>query len=111
MASTARALRSAKASSTIDEVKEQWGAHQRTIRSPVYSETDQTEDLKRINVPTLVMHADNDQVMPIANAAEKMMPHLPNGTLNVYGGLSHSFFSTHPDLANWDLLAFVQRSF
>lgn len=74
----------------------------------VFSETDQTDDLKKMTVPTLVMHGDDDQVVPIANSAEKAMQHLPNGTLKVYAGLSHGFFSTHPDLVNPDLLGFVQ---
>ena len=75
----------------------------------VFSETDQTEDLKAMNVPTLVMHGDDDQVVPIANSAEKAVKLLPNGTLKVYEGLSHGFFATHPDLVNPDLLSFVQN--
>jgi non-heme chloroperoxidase len=74
----------------------------------VFSETDQTEDLKSMNVPTLVMHGDDDQVVPIANSAEKAVTFLPNGTLKVYAGLSHGFFATHPDLVNTDLLSFIQ---
>ncbi|MEO0625081.1 MAG: alpha/beta hydrolase [Pseudomonadota bacterium] len=74
----------------------------------VFSETDQTEDLKAMTVPTLVMHGDDDQVVPISNSAEKAVDLLPNGTLKVYAGLSHGFFATHPDLVNPDLLSFVQ---
>lgn len=74
----------------------------------VFSETDQTEDLKAMTVPTLVMHGDDDQVVPIANSAEKAVKHLPNGKLKVYKGLSHGFFATHPDLVNPDLLSFVR---
>lgn len=74
----------------------------------VFSETDQTEDLKAMNVPTLVMHGDDDQVVPIANSAEKAIKLLPNGTLKVYDGLSHGFFATHPDVVNPDLLSFVR---
>jgi non-heme chloroperoxidase len=74
----------------------------------VFSETDQTEDLKAMSVPTLVMHGDDDQVVPIGNSAEKAVKLLPNGSLKVYAGLSHGFFSTHPDLVNPDLLAFVK---
>ncbi|MBB3988157.1 non-heme chloroperoxidase [Sagittula marina] len=74
----------------------------------VFSETDQTEDLRAMNVPTLVMHGDDDQVVPIANSAEKAVELLPNGTLKVYKGLSHGFFATHPELVNPDLLSFVQ---
>lgn len=74
----------------------------------VFSETDQTEDLKAMNVPTLVLHGGDDQVVPIANSAEKAVALLPNGTLKVYEGLPHGFFATRPDLVNADLLDFVQ---
>lgn len=75
----------------------------------VFSETDQTEDLKAMTVPTLVLHGDDDQIVPIANSAEKAVKLLPDGTLKVYEGLSHGFFATHPDLVNPDLLSFVQN--
>jgi len=75
----------------------------------VFSETDQTEDLKAIKVPTLVMHGDDDQVVPIANSAEKAVKLLANSTLSVYAGLSHGFFATHPELVKPDLLSFVQE--
>ena len=75
----------------------------------VFSETDQTEDLKAMTVPTLVMHGDDDQVVPIGNSAEKAIKLLPNGELKVYPGLSHGFFATHPDIVNADLLEFVKR--
>lgn len=74
----------------------------------VFSETDQTDDLKAMTVPTLVLHGDDDQVVPIANSAHKMMTHLPNATLKVYEGLSHGFFSTHPEAVNSDLLEFIR---
>lgn len=74
----------------------------------VFSETDQTEDLQAMNIPTLVMHGDDDQIVPVANSAEKAVKLLPNGTLKAYEGLSHGFFATHPDLVNPDLLKFVQ---
>ncbi|MEP1209902.1 MAG: alpha/beta hydrolase [Rhizobiaceae bacterium] len=74
----------------------------------VFSETDQTEDLKAIDVPTLVMHGDDDQVVPIANSAEKAVRLLSQGSLKTYAGLSHGFFATHPELVNPDLLSFVQ---
>lgn len=73
----------------------------------VFSQTDQTEDLKAIDVPVLVMHGTDDQVVPIANSARKAVGLLKNGTLRVYEGLSHGFFATHPDLVNADLLAFI----
>lgn len=74
----------------------------------VFSETDQTEDLKAIDVPVLVMHGDDDQVVPIANSAFKAVKLLKNGTLKTYEGLSHGFFATHPDMVNADLLDFVE---
>jgi non-heme chloroperoxidase len=73
-----------------------------------FSETDFTEDLKAMTVPTLVMHGEDDQIVPIANAAHKAIKLLMNGTLKTYEGLSHGFFATHPDLINADLLAFVK---
>ena len=73
-----------------------------------FSETDFTEDLKAMTVPTLVLHGEDDQVVPIANSALKSIELLKDGTLKTYPGLSHGFFATHPDLINADLLAFVQ---
>ncbi|MEP4030806.1 alpha/beta hydrolase [Roseibium polysiphoniae] len=81
-------------------------AHYRSIE--VFSETDQTEDLKAINVPVLVLHGEDDQVVPIANSAHKAVKLLKNGSLKTYPGLSHGFFATHPDRVNADLLAFIQ---
>ncbi|GAB5376003.1 MAG: alpha/beta hydrolase [Acuticoccus sp.] len=74
----------------------------------VFSETDQTADLKAIDVPVLLLHGDDDQVVPIANAAKKAAPLLKDATLKVYEGLSHGFFATHPDRTNADLLAFIK---
>ncbi|MEL6225499.1 MAG: alpha/beta hydrolase [Pseudomonadota bacterium] len=74
----------------------------------VFSETDQTEDLKAINAPVLVMHGDDDQVVPIENSANKAVKLLKNGTQKTYEGLSHGFFATHPDLVNADLLDFIE---
>lgn len=74
----------------------------------VFSETDQTEDLKAMNVPTLVLHGKDDQVVPVGNSAEESIKLLPNGTMKLYDGLSHGFFATHPGLVNPDLLTFVQ---
>ena len=74
----------------------------------VFSETDFTEDLKAIDVPVLLLHGEDDQVVPIENSAHKAIKLLKNGTLKTYPGLSHGSFATHPDLINADLLAFVQ---
>ncbi|MBM6594242.1 alpha/beta fold hydrolase [Microvirga pudoricolor] len=73
-----------------------------------FSETDQTEDLKAITVPTLVMHGDDDQIVPIADAAMKSIKLLKNGTLKVYKGFPHGMLTTHADVINPDLLAFVK---
>jgi len=73
-----------------------------------FSETDQSEDLKAITVPTLVLHGDDDQIVPIADTALKAIKLLKNGTLKVYQGYPHGMLSTHAELINADLLAFVQ---
>ncbi|MGM4921233.1 alpha/beta fold hydrolase [Tardiphaga sp. 813_E8_N1_3] len=81
-------------------------AHYDCIR--VFSETDFTADLKRIKVPVLVMHGDDDQIVPIADAALLSIKLLTNGTLKVYEGFPHGMCSTHPDVVNRDILAFVR---
>ncbi|MFN8663859.1 MAG: alpha/beta hydrolase [Thermomicrobiales bacterium] len=73
-----------------------------------FSETDQTEDLKAITVPTLVLHGDDDQIVPIADAALKSIKLLQNGTLKVYPELPHGMLTVNADVLNPDLLAFVQ---
>ncbi len=73
-----------------------------------FSETDQTEDLKSISVPTLVLHGDDDQVVPIAASAELSIKFLKNGTLKVYKGYSHGMLTVNADVLNPDLLAFVK---
>lgn len=72
-----------------------------------FSETDQTEDLKAITVPTLVMHGDDDQIVPIHDAALKSIKLLKNGTLKVYKGYSHGMLTVNADVLNADLLTFV----
>ena len=74
----------------------------------IFSETDFTEDLKAINVPTLVMHGDDDQVVPIAAAAELSIKFLKQGQLKVYKGYPHGMLTTHADVLNPDLLAFIK---
>lgn len=81
-------------------------AHYEGIKA--FSETDQTEDLKSITVPTLVMHGDDDQVVPIDAASRLSVKLLKNGTLKVYPGFPHGMLTTHADVLNPDLLAFVQ---
>lgn len=72
------------------------------------SETDFTADLKSINVPTLVMHGDDDQVVPIADSALLSAKLLKNGTLKVYERFPHGMCTTHADVINPALLAFIK---
>ena len=73
-----------------------------------FSETDQTDDLEAITVPTLVLHGDDDQIVPIAASAEISVKLLKNGTLKVYKGFSHGMLTVNADVINPDLLAFVK---
>jgi non-heme chloroperoxidase len=73
-----------------------------------FSETDFTADLRAVSLPVLLMHGEDDQVVPIEASARKAIDLLPNGTLKTYPGLSHGLFATHPDLINADLLAFIE---
>jgi non-heme chloroperoxidase len=81
-------------------------AHYEGIRA--FSETDQTDDLKAITVPTLVMQGDDDQIVPHKNAAVLQAKLLKNGTLKIYPGLPHGMMTTHADMINADLLAFIR---
>jgi non-heme chloroperoxidase len=73
-----------------------------------FSETDFTEDLKRFNVPTLIMHGDDDQIVPIGASAQQAAKLVPGATLKVYPGLSHGMCTVNKDQINADLLAFIQ---
>ena len=73
-----------------------------------FSETDFTEDLKAIDVPTLVMHGDDDQIVPIADSALLSIKLLRKGTLKVYEGFGHGMCTTNADAINADLLAFIK---
>lgn len=73
-----------------------------------FSETDFTEDLKKIDVPTFVMHGDDDQIVPIADSALLSAKLVKGAQLKVYPGLPHGMCSTHPDVINPDLLAFIK---
>jgi len=75
-----------------------------------FSETDFTDDLAAITVPTLVMHGDDDQIVPIADSALLSAKLLKHGTLKVYPGLPHGMCTTHPDVINADLLAFIRQA-
>jgi non-heme chloroperoxidase len=81
-------------------------AHHEGIKA--FSETDFTEDLKIIDVPTLVMHGDDDQIVPIADSAPLSAKLLRKATLKVYEGFPHGMCTTHADTVNPDLLAFVE---
>lgn len=74
-----------------------------------FSEVDYTDDLKKIDVPTLFIHGSDDQIVPIGHAAELAVTLVPNGTLIVYDGADHGLAQTHADRFNADLLAFIQK--
>jgi non-heme chloroperoxidase len=81
-------------------------AHYDCIKA--FSETDFTEDLKKIDVPVLVLHGDDDQIVPIADSALLTIKLLKKGTLKVYKGYPHGMCTTHADVINPDLLAFLE---
>ena len=72
-----------------------------------FSETDFTEDLKSIAVPTLVLHGDDDQIVPVADAAPLSAKLLKSSTLKIYEKLPHGMCTTHADLVNAELLSFI----
>jgi non-heme chloroperoxidase len=73
-----------------------------------FSETDFTEDLKSIDVPTLVMHGDDDQIVPYKDAALLSARLLKSSTLKIYPGFPHGMLTTHAEVINQDLLAFIR---
>ena len=73
-----------------------------------FSQTDFTEDLKKITVPALVMHGDDDQIVPYADSGPLSAQLLPNGTLKTYHGFPHGMPTTQAETINADMLAFVQ---
>jgi non-heme chloroperoxidase len=81
-------------------------AHYECIKA--WSETDFTEDLKKIEVPVLVMHGTDDQVVPYADAGPLSAKLLKNATLKTYEGYPHGMLSTNPDVLNPDILAFIR---
>jgi non-heme chloroperoxidase len=81
-------------------------AHYEGIKA--FSETDFTEDLKAIAVPTLVMHGDDDQIVPYKDAALLSAKLLKHATLKIYPGFPHGMLTTHADVINRDLLAFIK---
>jgi len=81
-------------------------AHYDCIKA--FSETDFTEDLQDLKVPVLIMHGDDDQIVPIADSALISAKLVKNGTLKIYKGYPHGMCTTHPDVINSDLLAFLK---
>ncbi|RYD68074.1 MAG: alpha/beta hydrolase [Sphingomonadales bacterium] len=81
-------------------------AHYECIKA--FSETDFTEDLKAITVPTLVLHGEDDQIVPIAGSALLSAKLVAGAQLKTYPGLPHGMCTTHPEIINPDLLAFIQ---
>ncbi|GLS37093.1 chloroperoxidase [Mesorhizobium tianshanense] len=81
-------------------------AHYDCIKA--FSETDFTDDLRKIDVPVLIMHGDDDQIVPIADSALLAAKLVKHGTLKVYEGLPHGMCTTHPEIINPDLLAFIR---
>jgi non-heme chloroperoxidase len=81
-------------------------AHYDCIKA--FSETDFTDDLKKIDVPVLIMHGEDDQIVPIADSAQLAIKLVKRGTLKTYPGLPHGMASTHPEIINADLLAFIR---
>ena len=81
-------------------------AHYDCIKA--FSETDFTEDLKAITVPVLIQHGEDDQIVPIDHSANLAIKLLKQGTLKTYPGLPHGMASTHPDVINADILAFIR---
>jgi len=74
-----------------------------------FSETDQTEDLKKIEVPTLVIHGDDDQIVPIDDSGRLSVKLVKNGTLKVIAGAPHGLCTTHTEIINEELLAFLAK--
>jgi len=81
-------------------------AHYDCIKA--FSETDFTQDLLKIDVPVLIMHGDDDQIVPLDNTALLAAEIIGNSILRVYEGLPHGMCTTHPDIINPDLLSFIR---
>jgi non-heme chloroperoxidase len=99
----------------LEGVKENWWrqgmmggakAHYDCIKA--FSETDFTDDLKKITVPVLILHGDDDQIVPIADSAQLSIKLVKSGTLKVYKGYPHRMCTTHLEVINEDLLAFIK---
>jgi non-heme chloroperoxidase len=73
-----------------------------------FSETDLTEDLKAFDIPTLILHGDDDQIVPIGASALRSSKLVKDATLKIYPGAPHGLTSTHKDQFNTDLLSFLK---
>ncbi|MCV2497853.1 alpha/beta fold hydrolase, partial [Pseudomonas paraeruginosa] len=73
-----------------------------------FSQTDFSDDLKRIDIPVLVMHGDDDQIVPYENSGVRSAKLLRNGTLKIYPGFPHGVPTTQAEVINADLLAFIR---
>jgi non-heme chloroperoxidase len=98
-----------------EQVRRNWwrqammgGAHPQYECVKAFSETDFTEDLRAIEVPVLVMHGDDDQIVPIADSALLTAKLVKQGTLKVYPGLPHGMCTTHAESIDADLLDFIR---
>ena len=83
-------------------------AHYEGIKA--FSETDHTDDLKAITVPVLVMQGDDDQLVPYKDASLLQAKLVKNAILKIYPGFPHSMMTTHADVINADILAFIKRA-
>jgi non-heme chloroperoxidase len=85
------------------------GGHKKTLDCiKAFSETDFTDDLEKFDIPTLVSHGDDDQIVPIDAAGRSSARIIKNATLKVYPGAPHGITDTHKEQLNADLLAFVK---
>ena len=100
---------------TLDGVVDNWWrqgmmgsakSHYECIKA--FSETDFNDDLKKMDVPTLVLHGDDDQIVPYADAGVLSAKILLKATLKIYPGFPHGMLTTHPEVLNPDLLAFIR---
>ena len=109
MATTARARRSPKGCANsfwLQGMMAGFPASYFCIKA--FSETDLTEDLKKFDVPTLFLHGDDDQIVPIGRPPAGLQDRQGRSTLKVYKGAPHGMCTTHKDQVNADLLAFIE---